>query len=292
MAKGGEATPRRRRAICCRPVDATRRRDATTRRAPADRPPRPELLRGAPLNADLLARVEPFRNLDERSLAALAEHCDELDLSADHVVFHHGDPADALYIVVRGGATVTRDEVGKPLQLLARLGENDFFGEQGLFEGRQRSATVRTTQPTTLLRIARGPLLAFADARPEIALRLQVAAAQRHSSNAAVTLDLGRQGDVRIRLGKPARLELPDGSTVGCTIENLSAGGMSLSGVPDSWQAGLPVRFHLTRGTISLPVAGRVTWRRGRVAGMAFTQRDSEHDLAIWRAIRQILHED
>ena len=247
---------------------------------------------GDRVNSDLLGRIVPFHHLDEPSLARLAAFCEEMEVPADRVIFHHGDVSDAFFVIVRGAVTVTRDEVGKPVQLLARLGERDFFGEQGLFEAQERSATVRTTQPTTLLRIPRRELMAFVDERPEVALRLQIAAAQRHSANAAVTLDLGRQSDVRIRLSKSVRIELADGSTREVELENLSTGGMSLSRAPDAWEPGLPVRFRLIRGTISMPIAARVTWRRNATIGLAFTDRDADHELAVWRALRQLSRED
>ena len=65
---------------------------------------------------------------------------------------------------------------------------------------------------------------------------------------------------------------MEDGTRLAVTLENLSLGGVGLSGVPFGWQTGLPVRFRL--GLAGEPeildVVGSVTWREGDTVGIAF----------------------
>jgi CRP-like cAMP-binding protein len=73
------------------------------------------------------------------------------------VIVREGDAADALFIVLRGEAHVSRT-TGKAedSQFLARLGEGQFFGEIGLLQNAPRNATVRSgPHGATLLRVDR-----------------------------------------------------------------------------------------------------------------------------------------
>ena len=78
-------------------------------------------------------------------------------LGPREVIVREGDAADALFIVLRGEAHVSR-ETGKAedSQFLARLGEGQFFGEIGLLQNAPRNATVRSgPHGATLLRVDR-----------------------------------------------------------------------------------------------------------------------------------------
>jgi CRP-like cAMP-binding protein len=48
-------------------------------------------------------------------------------------------------VIERGGAVVTRGG-----ETLATFGPGDFFGEGAIFRARRRTATVTTTEPTTV----------------------------------------------------------------------------------------------------------------------------------------------
>jgi CRP-like cAMP-binding protein len=56
-------------------------------------------------------------------------------------IIREGDAADAFYMLLRGGAVVTRAMAGAP-QVLAELREGDYFGEIGLLQDIPRTATV------------------------------------------------------------------------------------------------------------------------------------------------------
>jgi len=61
------------------------------------------------------------------------------------VLLREGDPADALFIVVRGEVRVSRErDQSDHSQFLARLVEGQFFGEIGLLQNAPRNATVRS----------------------------------------------------------------------------------------------------------------------------------------------------
>ena len=200
--------------------------------------------------------------------------------------------ADAFYAVQEGMVTVYRDEPGRPQQVLARLEVGGFFGEMGLLNDKaRRYASARTAAPTTLLRIEKADLIRVLASNPGLELKFRAEVIRRHGMNVSALLGLAGQRDVRIRLGVPAVLELADGARLSVMLENLSLGGVGLSGVPATWQTGLPLRFRLGRPgepTI-LDVNGSVSWREGDTVGIAFGPEAAGDPVLINRALRRFM---
>ena len=72
-------------------------------------------------------------------------------------------------------------------------------------------------------------------------------------------------------------------------IDNLSSGGLSLRGAPESWSEGDVVAFDLHLSPEVLPCEGRVAWIHGNLVGLAFTDCSDDHDALIQRSLRQLL---
>lgn len=237
---------------------------------------------------ELLARCDAFADLAPELLRELAAHVVELSVPSGRLVFASGDPGDAVYLLLEGAVTLFRDQVGKPMQLLARVGPNELLGELCLFDETLRAASARAAAPCRLVRIARDPLAALLAANPSLALRIQNAAARRRSMNSAAALDLGQQSEVRIRLRAPVLLRMANGHEVSAQLANLSVGGLSLADAPADWEPGTPVRFDLLAVDDSLPVEGRVAWRQEDAVGIAFTAPPPGHDLRVYRLLRRL----
>jgi CRP-like cAMP-binding protein len=239
-----------------------------------------------------LGGIELFGELDDGELRRFAEGFRETHYAKDALVFRHGEAPAALYVVRTGTVALFRDEVGKPLQLLARYTAGDFFGELGLFDGSPRQATARLTEAGHLLEIPRPRLLDFLNDHPNLALRLHMAAARRHTENVAAVLGIGPRDEVRIRVDRPVRMRGPDSVVRYVVLENLSQGGLSLRGAPALWQPPTSVRFTLELDGDVLDIHGRVAWRSGETLGMAFETRSSNLDVQIQRALRWLVHRD
>ncbi len=95
-------------------------------------------------NVDLLsaARTE--------DLAVLASIAEEVLYEAGATLFEEGQPADGLYVVIRGELVLTRD--GHELD---RMGENSALGAWDLLEGGPRVFGSHTSRETLLLRVDR-----------------------------------------------------------------------------------------------------------------------------------------
>jgi len=241
---------------------------------------------------EFLRQVPLFAELDGGQLEHLAGLLKEERHAAYELIFREGDLVDAFYIVRHGMVTVFRDETGQPQQVLARLEEGGFFGEMGLLNDKaRRFASARTAAPTTLLRLEKPDLIRLLAANPGLELRFRAEVIRRHGMNVSALLALAGQRDVRIRLGVDAVLDLEDGTRLPVTLENLSLGGVGLSGAPASWQAGHLVRFGLGLPVEPpiLDVSGTVTWREGDTVGIAFGPEAAGDASLINRVLRQFL---
>ena len=75
----------------------------------------------------------------------ILDYCDISSLPAKRLVIRPGDPADKLYYLIDGSATITMDDGEGNDIILGYLNTGDFVGETGLFIPQQsRQVTVRT----------------------------------------------------------------------------------------------------------------------------------------------------
>jgi MFS family permease len=120
---------------------------------------------------EVLSQFDLFAGADRSTLERLALAAREVVLSAGHVVIREGDDADALWILIRGELSVTAHGDGPREVELASVTAPDYVGELGILHGIPRTATVRTRQECTLLRInGQDFLAALETSRPSASL--------------------------------------------------------------------------------------------------------------------------
>lgn len=241
---------------------------------------------------DFLRRIPLFAELDDAQLRRLEALIREEPSPAKRVIFREGDAVDAFYMVKDGLVTVYREEKGQPLQVLARLEEGGYFGEMGLLNDKaRRFASARTTLPSTLLRIEKSDLVQVLSEIPILELKFRAEVIRRHGMNVSALLALAGQRDVRIRLGVEAVIMPEEGGPIPVMLENLSLGGLGLSGVPIAWEVKQPVRFSLglPDEEPALEVSGTVTWKEGDTIGIAFDSLMAGDPNRIHRVVRRFL---
>jgi MFS family permease len=127
---------------------------------------------------DLLSRLDLLADADRTTLERLAAAAEEVVRPAGSVLIRQGDPADALWILARGQLSVCVTRAGSAPRELAPVTAPGYVGELGLLKEIPRTATVRVSQDSTLLRIAGADFLAAMEAgRPSPSL-LAVAGAR------------------------------------------------------------------------------------------------------------------
>jgi len=85
------------------------------------------------------------------------------------IVLEEGDEGQDVYFILQGEVQVRSRVIGgdKLSAGLARLGENDFFGELAMFDGERRSAEVVALTDCEIVRIDGPSLIRFMDQNPE-----------------------------------------------------------------------------------------------------------------------------
>ena len=132
-----------------------------------------------PTNAEMLAHVTFFAQLDDEERSQLAARLDLARLPKDTLLWRRGDPGDAIYVVKTGCVQlfVTNDTGEKIVVENARAG--DFFGEIAFLDGGARTTSALVTEELEALVVDRGDLEELFRMHPEAALHLLSAAGRR-----------------------------------------------------------------------------------------------------------------
>jgi len=123
-----------------------------------------------PTEAELLAEVSFFENLDEDERAVLARHIDHRSFPAGATIFRPGDPSGALYIIHHGEVELWLLDEDRQRVVLGTFGDGEFFGELSLLDEEPRSATATTLGATDVLVVDREDLRLLFTQKPSAAL--------------------------------------------------------------------------------------------------------------------------
>ena len=117
--------------------------------------------------AEILARCPLFSSLDGATLSGVAYTARPVEMGRNDVLFHEGDDAAALYLVLAGRiAIVKRAGGGGRESVVALMEDGDVFGEMSLFDGQGRSAQARALDSASLLEVPYPPLREAFEANP------------------------------------------------------------------------------------------------------------------------------
>jgi CRP-like cAMP-binding protein len=88
-----------------------------------------------------IARIPFFAGLDADALGRVAATLRTRRFRRGEVIFHAGDPGDALFIIVSGEVKIALPSETGDEAIIATLRPGDVFGELALLDGAARSAT-------------------------------------------------------------------------------------------------------------------------------------------------------
>jgi CRP/FNR family cyclic AMP-dependent transcriptional regulator len=97
---------------------------------------------------DSLATIPFFSGLDPAALDRVAAGMRSRRFRRGEVIFHLGDPGDALFVLVTGDVKISLPSDTGDEAILATLGPGAVFGELALLDGAPRSATATAMSPT------------------------------------------------------------------------------------------------------------------------------------------------
>jgi CRP-like cAMP-binding protein len=129
---------------------------------------------------ELLKNIPLFRTLTLEYLYNISSKVQEVEYDSDEVVIHINDEGDALYIIQSGSVQVLEPaDFQKNEIVLADLKCGDYFGEMALLTEEKRSATIRTSSPSTLLRLSKGDFQKLIDSNPSLYIPIAYVLSQR-----------------------------------------------------------------------------------------------------------------
>ena len=112
---------------------------------------------------EMLRAVSLFGTLSKRELAAVEQLADTVDLPAGHVLMRQGASGGEMFVIASGGVVVDRN--GREV---ATLGPGSVVGEMALLSEGPRTATVTTTEPSTLFVLAHREFHSLMDVSAEV----------------------------------------------------------------------------------------------------------------------------
>src|ERR1035437_4838513 len=131
----------------------------------------------AEFGVEALGRCRLFTGLGEGPLQSLARSLRLRRFKRGEVIFHQGDPGDALFIVASGVVKVVVPSEDGEEAILATLRRGDFLGERALIDGAPRSASAIALEATEMLTLPREQLRALVAGEPAIREALLIALA-------------------------------------------------------------------------------------------------------------------
>ena len=115
----------------------------------------------------VLAGVPLFEGLSKRHLKKLASLAEKADYMEGASIVKEGQIGDSFFVALSGQAKVTVK--GRTVH---RILPGDHFGEISLLDGGERTATVTTETPMSLLMIDRKAFMKSVEGDPEVAISL------------------------------------------------------------------------------------------------------------------------
>lgn len=119
----------------------------------------------------LLQNIPLFSELSEEELDIVLEESVQQTRAKDTELFSTGDKGDYMVVICSGNLRVFVE--GPERQLILRdFGPGNYVGELSVLDGLPRSATVKTTEESTLLRIKKEPMMKLIGLSPAFAKKI------------------------------------------------------------------------------------------------------------------------
>jgi len=115
------------------------------------------------LDPSQLKRFSLFEGVEDEKLAKIAPFTQLVEFPEGKVIIQEGGFANDFYAIDEGSVEVTKGG-----EKVASLGPGDVFGEQGLLEKQERSASVVAASTVRALKIEHWELSRMRKAMPEV----------------------------------------------------------------------------------------------------------------------------
>lgn len=100
---------------------------------------------------ELLRNVSLFDQLSDEQLEHILSIAERQTIPGNTVLFHENDHGASFYVILKGSIKIFKRSASGEEKVLTMLQSGDSFGELSLIDGRPRSASAATLEPTTVL---------------------------------------------------------------------------------------------------------------------------------------------
>lgn len=121
-----------------------------------------------------------FRRLPASALERVADRMARRRYRRGEVIFHEGDPGDALHLITTGRVKISRVSPDGAEAIVTTLARGDVFGELVLLDGAPRSASASALEATETLTLSRPDFAALVDEDAGFRWALFAGIAQHH----------------------------------------------------------------------------------------------------------------
>jgi signal-transduction protein with cAMP-binding, CBS, and nucleotidyltransferase domain len=121
----------------------------------------------------LLAAIVLFAWTIWKDVGARLESIITKEFAPGQVIFRQGDPAEHVFIIVKGQVEAVYSDPNKGEVVLGRLGRDEYFGEAAILSRLPRQATARAIEAVELLAIHRSDFLRLYGSLPRLRARIQ-----------------------------------------------------------------------------------------------------------------------
>lgn len=123
---------------------------------------------------DKIDKISIFRYLDDSEKKILLKFAHFHEYYQDEKIITQGETSHSFYALISGklSVTISRDN-GEPI-LLSHIYEGEFFGETGIFDDGQRTATVSAAETSQVLVIHRNEFFYYIRMYPNAGIKLMM----------------------------------------------------------------------------------------------------------------------
>lgn len=125
-----------------------------------------------------LREIPLFASIPAAKLKLLAFTSDRVAYEAGSVMFREGDPGDVAYVLLSGEVDVLVNSPTGEVKI-STIGDHTIVGEIAILSDSPRTATIRTTTRTEVLRIHKDHFLMLLAEFPEVAIAVMQVLAKR-----------------------------------------------------------------------------------------------------------------
>jgi len=117
-----------------------------------------------------LKKLSLFAGLSQEAMAELVDKLEERSLVENEVLFHKGDPGEALYIISTGWVKIVTVNARGEEVMLNQCGPREAIGEMSLVDREARSASIVALSPVEMFVLKRDDFLQVLNQQPTLAL--------------------------------------------------------------------------------------------------------------------------